>query len=71
MNKKRVEIIKCPHCGYEYTDDDIEKSNNDLWSICPNEEMAEEICPDCGELFFVRGSYSPEYETFKTEDELD
>ncbi len=63
--------IKCPHCDHVYTDDDMDNAENDLWAICLREEKVEEVCPNCGELFFIQGSYTPVYETAKTEDELD
>ena len=65
MNK-----IKCPHCGHEYNTDDMTKSNNDLWAICPEEKDVEEICQKCSQIFWVRGIYNPVYQTFKTEEDL-
>lgn len=66
MNK-----IKCPHCDYEFTDDDMESSSNDLWGICPNEEDVKEDCPACKDYFWIMGSYVQVYRTFKNWEELE
>lgn len=63
--------IICPHCNHTYTDDDMYKSQNDLWAICPNEESVEEKCVACGRVFFIQGGYIPIYTTYKTEDEYE
>lgn len=65
MNK-----IKCPHCNYKYTDDDMMKSHTDLWAICPHEETVEENCVACNEAFWIQGGYKPTYEIYKTEEEV-
>jgi len=63
--------IECPHCEYEFTDDDMGNSGIDLWAICPNEENVGEICPKCKNTVWIKGSYIPDYETYKTEADLD
>lgn len=61
--------IRCPHCAYIYRDDDMHESEHDLWSIAPKEEGVAETCKRCGETFFILGSYIPQYETHKSEEE--
>jgi len=66
MNK-----IICPHCGHEYTDEDMIKSQHDLYKIASDEEPVEENCIICETTFTILGGYIPTYETFKTWDEYD
>lgn len=61
--------IVCPHCGYEFDDIDFENHEDDLWAICPKEEYADCKCPSCNKDFYVNGSYSPEYRSYKTNDD--
>ena len=68
MNKNK---IICPHCGHEYTTEDMACADNCLWSICPDEEAVEEVCGACYKPFFIQGGYIPTYDVFKTQDALD
>lgn len=63
--------IKCPHCGYEFTEVDFENSPVDLYGLCIGEYNDEISCPDCYKNFWVSGSYILTYKTFKTEEEMD
>ena len=60
--------IQCPHCEYEFTDDDMHDGGEDLWAIWPNEGNTK-ACPNCGELFWIKDGYSPDYEIYRTEKE--
>lgn len=68
MNRNK---IVCPHCGHEYTTEDMESADSCMWAICPNEETAKEVCGACDKTFFIQGGYVPTYDVFKTQDELD
>lgn len=61
--------IICPHCEYELSDDDMLRSDTDLFALAPNEDGANINCPSCKLKFWVRGGYKPEYETFKDEED--
>jgi len=63
--------IGCPHCGYKLTYDDMMREDTDLFGLCPDEDDCEIECPACDCPIFIKGSYTPVYETFKTEEELD
>lgn len=63
--------VNCPHCHYSLDDDDMHYQDVDLWALAPREENADINCPRCGEHFVVSGSYTPEYKTFRTEDEYE
>ncbi|MCK5609510.1 hypothetical protein KAR91_46985 [Candidatus Pacearchaeota archaeon] len=60
MNK-----IKCPHCDYEYTDDDMDMIRLSSVPICSNKEKLHTYCMDCTEQFVVQIEYTLSYETFK------
>ena len=64
-----MDKIKCPHCNYEYSDDDMAKSDADLWAICPQEELVDEICVSCNKVFWIQGGYIPTYNIYKIEEE--
>lgn len=61
--------IVCPYCEYVFDSDDMMSCDNDLFAIVPNEDTVEENCPHCGNRFQIAGSYRPEYECSKIEDD--
>jgi len=61
--------VNCPHCHYVLDDDDMHRQDIDLWALAPREETADIDCPICGEHFYISASYTPDYQTFLTEDE--
>lgn len=60
--------IECPYCGYKFTDDDINNASCDISAILHQEMSTVESCPRCENRFYIRGSYSPIYETQKMEE---
>ena len=71
MKHERTPGVICPHCDHKYTSDDMNAwGNDDLWGMAPNEEDAHIGCPSCGDWFFIKGSYRPEYTTAIFEDDL-
>lgn len=62
----------CPHCGYEYDDDDIWSIWSDMpWGNDGDESIVE--CPKCKEKSGCRVIYSPSWEFYdpETEDVLE
>jgi len=67
---KELHII-CPHCSHQYdTDDMLAWGNDDLFGLAPDEGTTHIQCPRCDGLFWVAGSYRPEYTTAIEEDDL-
>jgi uncharacterized protein with PIN domain len=62
--------VVCPHCEHEFTDNDMNGQVADLWAIAPKEQDAEAHCPKCYQQFWVRGTYTPRWNSAKTEDAL-
>jgi len=62
--------VTCPHCDHEYTADEMNECQTDLWALAPREETADLECPVCDKTFFVKGSYRPQYTTAFAEEEL-
>jgi len=65
-------IVVCPHCEHEYTQEDMENAQWDLWRVAPLEQAVDEKCPLCGDSFIIQGGYGyiPTYKTYKTEDDF-
>jgi hypothetical protein len=63
--------IICPHCNHEYTNEDMETAENDLWAAAPQERTVEETCVACLEEFVVAGSYKPSWKTARNHDAMD
>jgi uncharacterized Zn-finger protein len=62
--------VTCPHCDHEYTSDEMNECQTDLWALAPREETTDLECPACDKTFFVKGSYRPQYTTAFAEEEL-
>ena len=63
--------IRCPHCNYLYCDNDMYCTDGDMYALAPEGSNAEIQCVKCDKRFWVQGSYIPQYETFKTYEELE
>ena len=61
--------ITCPHCNHVMTDDEMYNDPTDLYAIAPHEAEAEVECPSCDSYFIVQGSYIPQYETRKPDED--
>ena len=66
-----ISVIKCPHCGHIYNDDDMHKAEADLWAIAPNEEKVVEKCQSCKKTIYISGGYITIYKTFASEEDMD
>lgn len=62
--------VTCPHCDHEYTSDEMNECQTDLWALAPREEIVDLECPVCDKEFFVKGGYRPEYTTVIAEELL-
>ena len=63
-------LLPAPHCDHEYTSDEMNECQTDLWALAPREETTDLECPACDKTFFVKGSYRPQYTTAFAEEEL-
>ena len=63
-------VVKCPHCDHEYTADEMNACQTDLWALAPSEGVTDLECPVCDQTFFVKGSYQPRYTTTFAEELL-
>lgn len=63
-------VVTCPHCDHEFTSDEMNESDVDLWALAPNEETTPLQCPACDSDFFVKGGYKPLYSTAFAEELL-
>lgn len=62
----------CPHCGHEFSHDDMEQEDAaDLFALAPQEETTDIQCPICDQAFVVKGGYTPHYTTAFVEEQLD
>jgi uncharacterized Zn-finger protein len=69
MHFEKPDVV-CPHCDHEYTADEMNECEVDLWALAPNEDSAELKCPVCDQEFYVQGGYKPLFTTAFCEDEL-
>jgi hypothetical protein len=67
----RKNKIVCPNCEHEFSNDDMQEFDVDLYAIAPNEGLEDLVCPCCSVNFFVSGTYTPIYTTALSRDELD
>lgn len=62
----------CPHCGYALDSDDMNSdfSDDDLWSLAPDEGRTSVQCPQCDNSYWVQGGYKPHYTSACSDEEL-
>lgn len=61
----------CPHCGHEYTHDDILQNDLvDIYGIAHAEGTAVIECPICDTEFWLKGGYKPRFSTAVAEELL-
>lgn len=61
----------CPHCHHMMTDDEMHAMcDRDIYDLAPCEEIAPLDCPRCARVFWVKGSYVPQYTTAVHEEDL-
>lgn len=53
----------CPHCGHEYTHDEISDCPTDIYGIAHSEDTAIIECPVCDTEFWVKGNWVPKFST--------
>lgn len=74
MSKENRNIV-CPVCNHKYTESEIQKSNNDLYQACLDEECVQEFCSVCGGEFGIKASYTPKFQIYScvedAEDDID
>jgi hypothetical protein len=63
--------IICPFCQATQSDDHMYKQDEDMYALAIKQIATEMNCEICKKEFWVMGSYIPQYETFKTEEDLD
>lgn len=68
MHFEKPNVI-CPHCDHEFTADEMNECDEDLWALAPNEECTDLECPVCDQPFYVKGGYKPLYTTAFCEEE--
>ena len=61
-----MNIPKCPHCKYEFNDDDIWSGNLDTNDGC----YSETDCPRCNEKLYIVCEYEPNFYMIDKEDYL-
>ncbi len=60
----------CPHCKWQFTDDEMQASELDLYKFATDEDTAELKCPSCDQMFWLRGDYTPHYHSAAKEEDL-
>lgn len=61
----------CPHCNHVYTLDDILQNDLvDIYGIAHSEGLAVIECPVCDKEFWVKGNWTPTFDTALSEEEL-
>lgn len=70
MNHFQQSQLICPHCDHEFTSDEMNSFDVDLWALAPAEERECIECPVCDAEFWVAGTYKPLYTTALAEEDL-
>lgn len=64
-----ISKIICPHCENELSDDGC--YDLDVWQNAKDDEPFEYCCGNCNKKVFVNAYWTPNFKTFKTEEERD
>ena len=62
--------VVCPNCQHKYSSDDMNAAIHDLWRLAVDEQAVEEKCPQCEESFWVKGGYTPHWDSATNVEEL-
>lgn len=69
LSNRHLSEIRCPHCGYEYSNSD-EYGNGDKLSPVRTQEVVKAICDECKKPFWWIREIEYTVET-DSEDEID
>lgn len=73
-NHFRTDRPTCPHCDYALNDDEMiehrSEEDTDMYTLAHGEDRDSIECPQCDQIYWLQGLWTPVYTSALAEDDL-